>query len=513
MKKIFYFYTTVLYIIVGGLQSCKLESEVYDAINASMYPISVRDARDMVTANAYGCFNAGGTSGIFDVATGIMLINDIASDYGFVSWGGDLWPTLEWANFNHMEDTRTTFHWTFLNRISRMTLTIDRIQGMDIDEDIKNQFIAELRCGRGFMAFLIYDKYGPIILADLETLKNPLEEKILPRLSELETQNYIETELKEAAKLLPKNYVKGDADYGRFTAGLCHTVLMKLYMHTKQWDKAIAQGRELIKPEYGYSLVVNKGQEGSAYANIFTEANEKNAEIIWAVNCVQGYNVHPWYPHVLPGNLVSSAMGSYDGGWGGYKMLWSFFHTFEPGDERTQVIISEYNNGLTTLNEANKGTGANSLEDGVIPLKYKIEPNVGTNCQTDYIIYRYADVLTLLAEAIVHDGNQITDEAIELLNMVRTRAGLPAYTTSDFTNAADFIDKLLWERAHELWYEGCRRQDLIRNNKYVEIMSKKCIDNGLYDVISEKGTDFHLFPLPQSAIIEGQGLILQNPGY
>ena len=58
-------------------------------------------------------------------------------------------------------------------------------------------------------------------------------------------------------------------------------------------------------------------------------------------------------------------------------------------------------------------------------------------------------MLTLLAEAIVREGNTVTTEAINLLNQVRTRAGLTAYTASSFSSARDFLDKLLIERAHE----------------------------------------------------------------
>ncbi|MDR2918603.1 MAG: RagB/SusD family nutrient uptake outer membrane protein [Tannerella sp.] len=153
--------------------------------------------------------------------------------------------------------------------------------------------------------------------------------------------------------------------------------------------------------------------------------------------------------------------------------------------------------------------------DGVLPVKYDMVDRVGDNCYTDWIIYRYADAITLLAEAIVHQGNSVTQESVDLLNQVRTRAGLAAYQLSDFKGKDDFIDKLLWERAHELWYEGCRRQDLIRNNKYVETMSKKCIEMGRADHISGLGTNAHLFPLPSSAINEGKkgGFEYQNPGY
>ena len=163
------------------------------------------------------------------------------------------------------------------------------------------------------------------------------------------------------------------------------------------------------------------------------------------------------------------------------------------------------------LTETNKGVGSNSLQDGVIPLKYKIESNnAGNQCQTDWIVYRYADVLTLLAEAIVREGNTVTTEAINLLNQVRTRAGLIAYTASSFSSARDFLDKLLIERAHEFYFEGCRRQDLIRDGSYVATMKQKCTDYGQVSIVNE---NYHRFPIPESAIIAGQGIIKQNPGY
>lgn len=53
-----------------------------------------------------------------------------------------------------------------------MTLTMDRIKDVNMDETLKARYMAELKCGRGFLAFLMYDMYGPIPIADLETLQN-----------------------------------------------------------------------------------------------------------------------------------------------------------------------------------------------------------------------------------------------------------------------------------------------------------------------------------------------------
>ena len=63
---------------------------------------------------------------------------------------------------------------------------------------------------------------------------------------------FIEDDMNAAIAVLPATYKVSDTNYGRFTKGLAYTVLMKLYMHEKNWAKAIECGRELMKPEYGY---------------------------------------------------------------------------------------------------------------------------------------------------------------------------------------------------------------------------------------------------------------------
>jgi hypothetical protein len=504
MKTVNKYLTVALLLTMTVMQACKLESELYDDINPSIYPTTERDAQDMVTSNVYGAFRNNGYSGLFNAATGVQINTDMASDYGYCSWDdGGGWRRLMSASYGPNDTRNVTNIWRdYLNYISKMTLTIDRISEMNISADVKEQLIAELRCGRGFLAFILYDLYGPVIVADLETLKNPQKEKILPRLSDSETQTFIVTELTEAAKVLPYSYKKGDLDYGRFTKGLCHMALLKFYMQTRQWNEAETEGRELMKPEYGYDLVPE-------YRDIFTEANEKNAETVWAVNCKHGYMTHKWFPHALTNNWTG-----YAGGWGGYKMTWKFFKTFEDGDRRKETVISEYVTASgVALNEQNRGEGANSLAHGVIPLKYDVASAdmVGENSQIDWIVYRYADAITLLAEAIVRKGNTVTDEAVDLLNRVRTRAGLTAYKKTDFSNSRDFLDKLLMERGHEFYFEGCRRQDLIRDGSYVDRMNEKRADFGWATPVVTN--DRILFPLQESAIIEGQGIVTQNPGY
>lgn len=301
--------------------------------------------------------------------------------------------------------------------------------------------------------------------------------------------------------------VISDKNYGRFTAGLAHTVLLKLYMLTKQWDKAEAEGRELMKPEYGFELVPE-------YKDIFTLANEKNPEIIWACQCAKGYQEHKWQPHVLPNDYNFTSYLDKMTKWNGYKISWDFMQTFDPADRRLLTIAYEYTSkdGVVHNEKNDRPDPSAQLYLGAVPLKYEFDPDcTGEDSQIDWIIYRYADVLTLTAEAIVRNKNAVTQEAVNLLNEVRTRS-LPGkgYSLQDLNSVDKFLKAVLDERGWELYFEGNRRQDLIRYGLFVEAIKKKAQSMGKQTLVDE---DRYRFPIPQDIIDEGKGIIKQNPGY
>lgn len=84
--------------------------------------------------------------------------------------------------------------------------------------------------------------------------------------------------------------------------------------------------------------------------------------------------------------------------------------------------------------------------------------------QSDYgPVMRYAEVLLNYAEALVRDGMVVTQQAVDLLNAVRTRSlATGAYAIGDFADATAFIDAVLLERNMEFLGEGIRNMDLMR---------------------------------------------------
>jgi hypothetical protein len=506
-----------LYLVCGlfaviALSSCELNSELYSDISPSTgYPSTAKDAQELLTS-CYEVFGATGYSDrLFSAGGGLWTLNWVISDYGFVDRDDESWLALMYARWNPSRANGNVNDWRFYNQLGKMEMTIDRIKGIEMDETLKKQYIAELECGQGFLAFMLYDFYGPIIIADLETLKNPAAMAILPRKTEAEMAAYITGKLNSAAAVLPKS--NAETQSGRFTAGLAHMVLLKYYMQQKDWANAVKEGRELQKAEYGYGLVTAGMNGYSPYASIFLEANEWNSEVIWASPLQRGTKEGKWLAYVLPGNY-----GGLGGCWRMWTTPWSFYDTFDDADDRKATMKTTYTTSAgVTYTRVNPGTGNTweTLINGPLTMKYPIEAGTGAESWfTDFIVYRYADVITLLAEALAQSGTGYSGEPLTLLNQVVTRAGLPAYTTTEIPNKDKFIEVLLEERAKEFYWEGCRRQDLIRNGIFnAKMYAKATAANQNTNIAPTDATDtkHYRIPFPESLITEGKGVVVQNP--
>ena len=104
---------------------------------------------------------------------------------------------------------------------------------------------------------------------------------------------------------------------------------------------------------------------------------------------------------------------------------------------------------------------------------------------------RYSDALLMKAEAILRGG---TGSAGTVLADLATRAGSAA--------APNTLDGIYAERGRELWWEGWRRNDMIRFGKF---LNQKALKPYVSDA------KYSLFPIPAGALLNPN--IKQNPGY
>jgi len=135
----------------------------------------------------------------------------------------------------------------------------------------------------------------------------------------------------------------------------------------------------------------------------------------------------------------------------------------------------------------------------------------GTFVDTDFPVFRLADVYLMYAEAVLRGGaggDRAT--ALQYVNAVRTRA-YDGSTAGNITDAQLTLPFLLDERGRELLWEGHRRTDLIRFGEFTGGTYVWQWKGG-----SHSGTataDFrNLMPIPSTDIVNNPTL-KQNPGY
>ncbi|MEN8118474.1 MAG: RagB/SusD family nutrient uptake outer membrane protein [Bacteroidota bacterium] len=490
MKKIIYIVFAIFFM--QAFYSCiELEREDFNQIYPENYFQNEADVKNAVTA-MYSTFNNGPWGGIYGTGRqGITIFTEATTDVMDCQWGDG----GTWAAFNEhswtAENTKGVdgSYWRY-NWLSRGEQVMKNINESPVTDDVKKRYNAQIKGIQGWMAFILYDLYGPVPVAPPEVLENIEEEVFIERPSDAEFMSYIETKLTEAATDLPYSY--SSADWGRITKGAAKTILLKLYMMEKNWVKAEETAREIMKPEYGYKLEPN-------YNDIFEVDNEQNEEVILAIPCNVSNNENAWHAHTLPYNYPYPINVQK---WSGYRMPWAFYNTYEPNDERLSGIIGEYEGTDGVIyNEQNPDA---HLAKGALPVKFGVDPShVGYASGHDIPAYRFADVLLCLAEAINNKNSGPNQEAYSLINQVRNRAGLDNLELG--LNQEQFNEALLLERGHELYCEGHRRQDLIRFGKYIEYA--KLIPN------NQTAPHKVRFPIPNSAIVESKGAVIQNSGY
>lgn len=443
-----------------------------------------------------GDYNGGWDAGTYSWRTQSMM----TTDEGVCAWGGD-WQKMYSLNFTPDFDWVTHNYTKYTPYISQITIDIDQIQKLNTNNDsLYNRYIGELKGLRAIYAEQLYFYYGPFtIIVDPAVAANP-NAPYQPRPSKDSVVAQIARDFNDAASVLPAKF--SGSDYGRFSKAAALMGLMKLYMHEKDWTAAVSTGMQI--KNLGYSLEPN-------YADNFSINNKGGAdpEIILAVVCTptggDSYSNY-WLAMSLPADYVDPN-GIPTTEWGGYKMPWTSYDKFDPGDKRLNVLLENYPIGKNADGSIIYKNARTNGDIGAVPMKFQPDPSRANSQASgvDFPIYRYADVLLMLAESINATNSGPNQEAYNDINAVRERAGLADLPLG--LSQQVFLQKVQNERLFELWGEGWRRDDLIRWGLYL----KRALDDGSTFVTSDS-TQL-LFPLPRTVVSQSKGVIKQNPGY
>ena len=94
------------------------------------------------------------------------------------------------------------------------------------------------------------------------------------------------------------------------------------------------------------------------------------------------------------------------------------------------------------------------------------------SANSSIIKFRYADVLLLKAEALIMSSTPNLNEAANIIDKIRVRAGISKLSSSVKSSKDAMLEALLKERRLELAFEGQRWFDLVRLDKVEEVKAK-----------------------------------------
>ncbi len=453
-----------------------LEEEVYSELSDEY--LKTESGLNTILYSLYGSAHRLSMFGY----TQIMFVDVYMSGVG---WGqGGTWETGTAVTFrNFTWDANNGYFpacWSAMYTIIRnANLLLDKLSDGDYSADYEKLLTAEAKGLRGYAYAHLYNWFGTVPIFTT-TYTTDLE---LPRATETEMMDRIETDLTEAAADLPVVPVQ----YGRITKGAALAFLCKHYLTTKQWQKCADAAQDIIDLSQ-YELQTN-------YADVFGVANEGNSELIWvhtadAVNAAEflsGLNFPTDYPFPLPNQ----------GTWA-TRTYWfdEFLDSFEANDARINAFVTSYES-------TNGGTVAGYGDDKSLCLKHGLDPNaIAFMGGIDLPEIRYADILLAKAEAL-NELNGPTQESIDLINDVRTRAGITTIALGSYTKES-LRDDILEERLHEFFFEGHEREDLIRHGTLVSNAAARGANAQAHHV---------LFPIPQTELDANSSINENNTGY
>lgn len=366
---------------------------------------------------------------------------------------------------------------------------IDNLPNINMDANLKARYIAEAKFLRAYSYFRLVRAFGDVPLR-LSTPKSAAEYNI-PRTPKAQVWAAIETDLRDAATVLPQSYPANQV--GRATKGAALALHAKAAMYQKKWADVLALTNQVMT--MGYSLFPNFEQQ-------FRIQNENNQESIFEIqasyvagNCDQSNSQY---------SQVQGVRGVARGGWGFNVPTTDLSNSFDPNDPRRDATII-FRGETTPQGDAIPTTVPNPMynQKSYVPFGHPTNQNCNEGSEQNIRVIRYAEVLLMNAEAANELGNQT--QARQSLNLVRARArgGNPAILPDVTTNDQAQLRLAIWnERRWELGMEFDRYFDVIRQGRAAQIFGPKGWTQ-----------KYEVWPIPQNEIDISAGVLTQNPGH
>ncbi|MBN1926713.1 MAG: RagB/SusD family nutrient uptake outer membrane protein [Prolixibacteraceae bacterium] len=425
----------------------------------------------------------------------LTYYNKEVTDYMLI-WQGDIKPTnsfCKWSSFY-----RTINYCNTVLERGESILELDA--SFTVDE--WNQYRAEALAIRALMYFYLTRVFDQVPLV-LEATTNDLQVITMPKATREEIWAQIETDLAEAEKHICYSYNSTIAeDKGLITIYTVWAIQADFYLWTDNYAKSEQACNNIINS--GKYWLVNGDMEW--LTNLYVNGNSPEGifELQFEVDIL-----NPYY------RLFYTDAN--------YRAHPDVMENFWPTDPY-----------LVNADSADVRSDRGSYRSGMNYAVWKYIGRTRTDLKSsseaysNFIVYRYADILLMKAEAIAaqldSDDPVRGAEALELIKMIRKRANASTLTDEgEPTSKEALMTYVLNERAREFAFEGKRWFDILRYAKRDNYKRLQALKN-MYQLCAPatkllsiqsklNDPDSHYLPIPQTDIDASNEQLVQNPFY
>lgn len=453
---------------------------------------------------------------------GYWELQEVSTDEIVNTWGSHKTTELDWSS-DHPESADAYESGLYLitlcnNFIIEASPDIVDSRGFsDVDKEEIAIYYAEVRFVRAYAYWMLLDLFGNPSFPTEETLANS---EIPKQIKQADLFSYIESELKAIDGTLPSSRSN---EYGRADNAAVWSLLARLYLNAEvysgeaHYNDAITYSKKVI--DAGYSLE-------SKHEWLMLGDNKQNTnEFIFTFN-YDNANVESWGTtnvFALGASGIPDYINGMSASWNLYRITPSIpnlFPTNDPSVDKRAVFWTEKDEPKRTLDIES----LSNSKHGYSIYKYRNvdrngvqipQENVYNNLSDiDFPVFRLPEMYLIYAEAVLRGGTGgDAQTALSYINQIRGRAydNDPYSSLGNISNSELDLQFILDERARELMWEGYRRTDLIRYNKFT---SGDYLWSWKGGVKQGKAVDskFKLFPIPIADILANPNLT-QNPGY
>jgi len=498
MKKIFLAIVIMIAIIGTSCNKDYLDVKPTSSITAGNFYQSQQDIQQAVT---------GVYSSLRDWPVDIYLfLSEVRSNNFYAVFADAQRDYFDINNFQeNAQDATLHDTWQSLySMINRANGVLANIDNVTFDNpSLKTQYNAETRFLRAYAYFQLVRLWGRVPL--VTKVISPSEGVQIKQSDPADVYKFITTEMDAVKDSLPGNY-SASADNGRVTSWAVKGILAKVYLtmagYPLKQTAMMNNAKALLEDIISHEGTTPKLKLTPTYGDLFGYKND-NLHNMFEVQYVSGgLGEGSTFPSEVLGNVSPSLVNvTILNSANRLTISQDLLTSYDSTDKRFNVTYdTSYTTNDNPPQHSNVPFFKKFVDFGLTTLtKYDDWPE-------NFPLLRYADILLMEAE-ILNDQSGPTGQATDILNRIRTRAGLPSITPA---TKEEFDSALTTEYRHEFADEGQYWFYLVRTEKAIPVMNAWFQATGRSKTIDEHNL---LYPIPQTEIDIYPDLYHQNPGY